>query len=318
MATASNMKEDLTAFHDHLNKSNRIVALLGAGISASSGLATFRGAGGLWRNHDATSIATPEAFEEDPALVWRFYSYRRHKALQAEPNPAHYALAELARRKPRFLTLSQNVDGLSPRAGHPPEQLKLLHGSLFQVRCHNPKCDYQEDNYEDPIVPALAIPTDGKDPTTREALEEAQTAKKQGTELDISDASVPIEKITTSQLPHCPKCENRLLRPNVVWFGENLPRKTIEEVDEYMDQREGIDLIMVIGTSAKVYPAAGYSEEARDKGASVCVINMDPNDRPPGGWKQGDWFFQGDAAELVPKLLEPVIGTLRLPSKSMV
>jgi NAD-dependent deacetylase sirtuin 5 len=82
-------------------------------VSASSGLPTFRGAGGLWRTHDAVQLATPDAFQRDPGLVWQFYSYRRHMALKAKPNPAHYALAELARKKDGFLTLSQNVDGMS-------------------------------------------------------------------------------------------------------------------------------------------------------------------------------------------------------------
>jgi len=99
------------SFQEHLRKSRRILALLGAGLSASSGLPTFRGAGGLWRDHDAVSLATPEAFDREPGLVWQFYGYRRHMALKARPNKAHYALAELARRKPDFLTLSQNVDG---------------------------------------------------------------------------------------------------------------------------------------------------------------------------------------------------------------
>lgn len=103
---------DLESFSSHLRSSNRILALLGAGLSAASGLPTFRGAGGLWRSHDATSLATPEAFDMDPGLVWQFYSYRRHMALQARPNPAHYALAELAKRKGNFVTLSQNVDGI--------------------------------------------------------------------------------------------------------------------------------------------------------------------------------------------------------------
>lgn len=102
--------KDLESFQEHLNKSTRILALLGAGLSASSGLPTFRGAGGLWRTHDSTSLATPEAFGRDPGLVWQFYSYRRHMALGVKPNPAHYALAELAKKK-NFLTLSQNVDG---------------------------------------------------------------------------------------------------------------------------------------------------------------------------------------------------------------
>jgi len=139
---------DLASFHEHLKKSARVLALLGAGLSASSGLPTFRGAGGLWRTHDATSIATPEAFNADPSLVWQFYSYRRHAALQAQPNPAHYALAKLARKMPGFQALSQNVDGLSPRVDHPPGQLQLLHGSLFEVRCTDRRgCGYSEMNF---------------------------------------------------------------------------------------------------------------------------------------------------------------------------
>jgi NAD-dependent SIR2 family protein deacetylase len=111
MATTLIHPADLEAFSTHLKSSKRILALLGAGLSASSGLPTFRGAGGLWRNHEATSLATPEAFAADPGLVWQFYSYRRHMALQALPNKAHYALAELAKKKEGFITLSQNVDG---------------------------------------------------------------------------------------------------------------------------------------------------------------------------------------------------------------
>ena len=104
---------DLESFSAHLKSSTNILALLGAGLSASSGLPTFRGVGGLWRNHDATMLATPEAFDADPGLVWQFYSYRRHMALAAKPNRAHYALAELAKKRANFITLSQNVDGIS-------------------------------------------------------------------------------------------------------------------------------------------------------------------------------------------------------------
>ena len=111
MASSSIKPKDLESFQNHLRYSDRVLALCGAGLSAASGLPTFRGAGGLWRSYDSVSLATPEAFADDPGLVWQFYSYRRHMALQAEPNPAHYALAELARRKKGFLTLTQNVDG---------------------------------------------------------------------------------------------------------------------------------------------------------------------------------------------------------------
>ena len=111
MSETSIPQEDLHSFKEHLRESSKILALCGAGLSAASGLPTFRGAGGLWRSHDATQLATPEAFEENPGLVWHFYSYRRHMSLAAKPNTAHYALAEFARRRPGFQTLTQNVDG---------------------------------------------------------------------------------------------------------------------------------------------------------------------------------------------------------------
>src|SRR5271156_724774 len=133
--TDSISRDDLHSFTDHLQSSTRILALLGAGLSASSGLPTFRGKGGLWRTFPSTSLATPEAFEENPALSWQFYSWRRHASLSVFPNRAHLALAELARKKAGFLCLSQNVDGLSVRAEHPEGQLKLLHGSLFDTKC---------------------------------------------------------------------------------------------------------------------------------------------------------------------------------------
>lgn len=102
---------DIEAFHEVLRSSRRILALCGAGLSASSGLPTFRGAGGYWRNHDATRLATMQAFRTDPGFVWLFYGYRRHVCLKAEPNAAHRALAQLAQKHPNFLCLTQNVDG---------------------------------------------------------------------------------------------------------------------------------------------------------------------------------------------------------------
>lgn len=99
---------------DLVHQSNRIIALCGAGLSAASGMPTFRGSGGLWRNHEPTSLATPDAFRKDPALVWLFYAWRRHMALKAQPNLGHLALAQLAKKKDNFLCLTQNVDGDSP------------------------------------------------------------------------------------------------------------------------------------------------------------------------------------------------------------
>ena len=99
------------SFVEHLKSSNRILALFGAGLSAASGVPTFRGAGGFWREHDATELATPKAFFKDPSFCWQFYSYRRHQALKAKPNRAHVALAKLGEHKPAFLAISQNIDG---------------------------------------------------------------------------------------------------------------------------------------------------------------------------------------------------------------
>ncbi|KIX05759.1 uncharacterized protein Z518_03731 [Rhinocladiella mackenziei CBS 650.93] len=302
---------DVASFAQHLQNSKRIVALLGAGLSASSGLPTFRGAGGLWRTYDATMLATPEAFQSDPGLSWQFYSYRRHMALNAKPNRAHLALAELARRNPNFITLSQNVDGLSPRAGHPAEQLKLLHGSLFDVKCWDEyNCGYSRQNdFTDPIVPALALPSDevpggGSDSQLKAAVEKKKHALIKG--ADTSDINVEIPGLKREDLPQCPSCQKNLLRPGVVWFGEALPEDVMNDVSAWFDQPERIDLMLVIGTSSKVYPAAGYTQMARQKGARVAVINLDPADAK--ALAKRDWFFQGDAAVIVPDILKSVIG----------
>ncbi|KAF3492342.1 uncharacterized protein GIQ15_01859 [Arthroderma uncinatum] len=313
---------DLLSFREHLKKSKRILALLGAGLSAASGLPTFRGVGGLWRSHRAPDLATPEAFSVDPGLVWQFYSYRRHMSLVAHPNRAHYALAALAKKNPNFWTITQNVDGLSERADHPEAQLHRLHGSLFTVKCSSEYCTYSRDNdYQDPLVPCLAIPKAGTqlNPSTgdhtgeqaaraiHQALDERAAAA--GQDLDISDISIPIPQLTEDDLPHCQKCRNALLRPGVVWFGESLPDDTLDSVERFLDEGP-IDLVLVIGTSAQVFPAAEYVEEGRHRGARVAVVNMDPTHVPPGGVGPQDWLFQGDASVILPEILKDIIGEI--------
>lgn len=287
-STSSPASPDIESFATHLKSSSRILALCGAGLSAGSGLPTFRGAGGYWRNNEATQLATPQAFQTDPGLVWQFYSYRRHMALKAKPNNGHLALAELARRRNQFLTITQNVDGLSQRAQHPPENLEMLHGSLFNLKCTNFECDYNEPaNFTDPIVSALAL-SPGSD--------------------DISDTQVPLKEVGARDLPHCPKCKSWLLRPGVVWFGESLPTETLTRVSDWINDPRGVDLLLVIGTSASVYPAAGYIETARAKGARVAVINMEFNTSTARGLQSCDWFFQGDASVILPDILKGIIG----------
>ncbi len=131
----------------------RVLVLTGAGISAESGLATFRGGGGLWAGHPVQQVATPGGFAADPALVWAFYSMRRREAAQATPNPAHVALAELERRLgDRFLLVTQNVDGLHRVAG--TERLVEVHGSLWRTRCSRCMAQPFEDRTF-PVEPPL-------------------------------------------------------------------------------------------------------------------------------------------------------------------
>ncbi|KAI1393127.1 DHS-like NAD/FAD-binding domain-containing protein [Hypoxylon trugodes] len=285
-------KTSIDEFKNLLNSSNRILALCGAGLSAASGLPTFRGAGGLWRNYDPTSLATPKAFQRDPVLVWFFYAWRRHLALKAKPNRGHYALAELAKKKDNFLCLTQNVDGLSPRAGHPESKLRLLHGSLLDNKCFN-ECGYiDRNNLSDPVCPALA--------PAAEDYPSHQT-------LPLLDPNVPVPSVKTEDIPHCPNCKTGLLRPGVVWFTESLDGEMLSEVNDWVDQ-ERIDIMLVVGTAASVYPAAGYTFKARDKGAIVVVVNPDADSSR--GLTPRDFFFQGDASEILPQLFEGVIGKM--------
>jgi NAD-dependent deacetylase len=120
--------------------SGPILVIAGAGLSADSGLQTFRGTGGLWRNYNPMTLATPEAFARDPKLVWEWYQWRRDEAAKAKPNPAHLAIAQLASRKPDCLIVTQNVDDLHERAGTPADQLVHVHGELFLNRCT--RCNY--------------------------------------------------------------------------------------------------------------------------------------------------------------------------------
>lgn len=310
-ATSTIPTMDLRSFHDHLSRSTRILALLGAGLSASSGLPTFRGAGGLWRTHNATDLATPEAFQADPGFVWQFYSYRRHMALNAKPNRAHMALAALSRHRPGFLTISQNVDGLSPRAGHPSQQLKLIHGNLFDVKCFNNHCNYSEpNNLADPIFPAVALPQSGEDSTTSTATGTGSCVVNTNPLIrgvDIANEEHKISHIPISTIPKCPECKTGLVRPGVVWFGESLPLDTVADINRFITSSHKIDLMLVIGTSSQVYPAAGYTKIAERKGARIAVVNPDTDSGD--GLRPGiDWHFRGDAATIVPELFRPVIG----------
>jgi len=141
--------EPVTQAREWLREAKAVAVLTGAGISAESGLPTFRGPGGLWRNHRPEQLATPEAFHADPKLVWEWYDWRRSVHAKCEPNPGHHALAQLQLRVPVFTLITQNVDALHERAGS--RDVIRLHGSLWRVRCL--ACHREEQNDQVPLAP---------------------------------------------------------------------------------------------------------------------------------------------------------------------
>jgi NAD-dependent deacetylase len=229
-----------------LSIARSVTVLTGAGISADSGVPTFRGADGLWRRYRAEDLATPDAFARDPRLVWEWYNWRRELIATKRPNPAHDAVAQMEQRFNRFWLITQNVDGLHREAGS--RQLSEIHGNIWMVRC---------------------------------------TACR----LVVENRDVPI-----SILPLCGSC-GCLLRPHIVWFGESLAEEDLQKSDAALQTS---DLCLIIGTSGLVYPAAGFASIAKQAGAFVVEINLDPT--PQSGIV--DVAIQGRAKDIVPLLLQ--------------
>lgn len=203
---------------------NSLCVLTGAGVSQESGIPTFRGKDGLWRNYDATQLATPYAFQNNPKLVWEWYNWRREIILKAKPNPAHYGIKKLEEIISDFLLVTQNVDDLHREAGS--NKILEIHGNIFRTRCT--KCNKKE--FEKKIFKNEELP------------------------------------------PRCKNC-NGLLRPDVVWFGEPIDEKIFASVLEFALKCEAI---LVVGTSAVVYPAASIPYYVKEKGGKVFEINLEP------------------------------------------
>ena len=225
---------DMAEFRNLLSSSKHLVILTGAGVSAESGVPTFRGAGGFWRTYQAQQLATPEAFDENPSLVWEFYHYRREVMGSKHPNPAYTAIADIEKRfseeGKQVVVITQNIDGLHKRAGS--SNILELHGNLFKVRCT--KCHSVEINEDSPICEALR--------------------DRGAPEPDAVSARIPVE-----DLPRCTKAGcGGLLRPHVVWFGESLDGHVLVAADEHLDS---CDLCLVVGTSSIVYPAAMFAPQ---------------------------------------------------------
>lgn len=221
-----------------LAMARRPLVLTGAGVSAESGVPTFRGAGGLWRDVRPEEIATPEAFARDPVRSWAWYQWRRDELAACRPNAAHLAIARWLIARPGGLLVTQNVDGLHELAaveasrGDPALALRAmpvrLHGSIMHVRCT--ECSFRAER--------------------REAVDATAEAT----------------------LPRCGQC-GALLRPDVVWFGEILPREALERA---LEAASAADVCLVVGTQGAVYPAAGVAEAAQRSGAALIVVDPEP------------------------------------------
>lgn len=261
---------DLSSFREEFHKARKIVVLSGAGISAESGVPTFRGAGGYWRRWQAQQLASPEAFSQNPSLVWEFYHYRREVMVTKHPNPAHIAIAEcekrLASEDRKVVIVTQNIDELHKRAGS--EKIIELHGNLFRTRCT--RCRKEERNTDSPICEALR--------------------GKGEPDPNAQDAQIPDEL-----LPKCSSCGG-MLRPAVVWFGEG-----IDVLPQVSEELEDCDLCLVIGTSSVVYPAAMFAPALAARGVTVAEFNLE--DTP--ATMHFKYHFSGPAGEWVPRALAP-------------
>jgi NAD-dependent deacetylase len=269
------VSESIARVADALRRARVVTALTGAGVSAASGIPTFRGAGrlraegataspaeadakaGLWKKVRAETLATPEAFEHDPRLVWEWYDWRRGMIRDAKPNPAHDVLAAWTCEQPGFTLITQNVDGLHERAGaclarapeerRRAERLIRLHGSIWHVRCWN-ACAGGRADWRDDTTPFPSLP------------------------------------------PRCPHCGG-LVRPGVVWFGESLDPDVVDRATA----ATACDVFLTIGTSAIVYPAAGLVHHAKRRGAMTVEINLDAT----AASDSVDVSLRGHAAEIL-------------------
>jgi len=224
----------------------RVLVLTGAGVSAESGIPTFRGKDGYWRNLDPTKLAAPEAFARDPQLVWDWYLERRQRIRHAQPNAAHEAIARLAHHADEFLLVTQNVDDLHARAGIPAEKMVQIHGDIFVTRCSS--CDFWY--------------------LGRGGLPEPPGGGRLRSIAPTFDDHV--------DLPRCPDC-NALMRPGVVWFGEQLPWNEVQRVENFLD-RGACDVVIVAGTTATFGYIVDWALRASRNGADLIEVN--PEETP--------------------------------------
>ena len=231
----------------------RVFIITGAGVSAESGIPTFRGRDGYWQNLDPAKLATPEAFERDPKLVWEWYRERRQRIRTAQPNSAHEAIAKLAQHADEFLLITQNVDDLHRRAGLANEEMVQIHGDIFVTRCSRCDFDFSEHNEE------------------------------------------------MQEIPRCSKC-NALMRPGVVWFGEQLDSRKVEIVENFL-RRGSCDLVFVVGTTAVFGYIIDWAVQAAGRKGQLIEVN--PEETPVSQF--ATQLVRGPAAIALPRIVDELI-----------
>ena len=240
------MIEIPTEFARLLKSATRVAVLTGAGISAESGVPTFRGEEGLWSKFRPEELATVDAFMRNPKLVWEWYLHRRELMNSVSPNPGHHALVEMEKHFKDFTLITQNVDGLHRMAGS--ENVLELHGNISMNKCFD-------------------------------------CGKPYSGEIDLESG-------------HLPLCEcGGKIRPDVVWFGELLPARTLNDAFDAVARTE---LFFSVGTSALVHPAASMPLAAKRNGAYLIEVNLDPTPLTP----YVDCMFRGKSGEILPRIVE--------------
>ncbi len=240
-------REDVALVRERVAAAKNVMVITGAGISAESGVPTFRDDNGLWKEFNPLDYATREAFRRDPVKVWKWYDERRVNMAQARPNPGHLALAAMARPGRRVFIVTQNVDDLHEQAGS--KEVVHIHGSLWRTRC-----------------------------------------ERDGTVLE--NRETPLTEVP----PPC-MC-GEIMRPDIVWFGENLPWQPVEQIHHYFLEGR-IDLCLVVGTEASFGYILQWALQAHEAGAML----VDVNPRDSGLGSIIDVHLRGKAGEVLPKLL---------------
>lgn len=234
-----------------------MLVITGAGVSAESGIPTFRGKDGYWRNLNPAKLATPQAFTKDPNLVWEWYRERRQRIRNAQPNPGHQAIVRLAEYAAEFLLVTQNVDDLHLRPdsdgkGLSPDKIIQIHGDIFLTRCS--QCDFEFSD------------RDGSPEPPGSRLTPAAAARLESIRSPSADKHVAV--------PRCPEC-GELMRPGVVWFGEHLDTRKIERVDRYLGQHS-CEVVIVAGTTAAFGYIMDWAIRARGQDGNLIEVNPDP------------------------------------------